>query len=123
MKLKNLILAPFVIAGLAMPASAFAAKADAYAPTLTTSFSGAAGSLANSSYVVSGCGFNASFGGVTVVVYEPAAVAFAGSPVDAGGCISVSNFWTQGAGTYKFLAWQHVGKKDAVVASTSFVVG
>ena len=83
-------------------ATAFAAKPSSYSPTLGVSWPLAAASTSSSSstpYVVSGCGYDASLGGVTVVVYSPTAAAFAGQPADANGCISVSNFSTQGAGT------------------------
>ena len=125
MKWKNLILAPFVIAGLAMPASAFAARPSAYAPSLTSTLSGTLNTATTpygTPYDVNGCGYNASYGGVTVVVDQPTSVAFAGTQVDANGCISLSNFAALGAGSYRIDAWQHVGKKDAVVASTSFAI-
>jgi hypothetical protein len=58
--------------------------------------------------------------GVTVVVHSPEAISFAGQLPDANGCISVSNFWTQGAGHYQVDAYQTVRKRDVIVASTSF---
>jgi hypothetical protein len=107
-----------------MPASAFAAKQGSYTPTLSASVQSSAAvstsSAQNTSYVVSGCGYNAGFGDVTVEVFQPGSVAFAGQPVDANGCISLSNFSTQGAGSYRIDAWQHVAKRDIVVATTSF---
>jgi hypothetical protein len=106
-------------------ATAFAAKPSSYSPTLGVSWPLAAASTSSSSstpYVVAGCGYDAAFGGVTVVVYSPTAAAFAGQPADGNGCISVSNFSTQGAGTYRVEAWQHVRNKAVIVASTSFNV-
>ena len=57
---------------------------------------------------------------MTVVVYTPVSAAFAGQMPDANGCISLSNFSTQGSGTYRLEAWQHVRNRDVMVASTSF---
>ena len=71
-------------------------------------------------YTVTGCGYNVANGGVTVVVQSPEAISFAGQLPDSNGCISVTNFSTQGAGQYQLDAWQHVRNKDVVVASTSF---
>ncbi len=105
--------------------SAFAARPHSYAPTLSVdwpAFSSLSTSEGTSStnYIVAGCGYNSSYGGVTIVVHSPAAISFAGGMPDAQGCISVANFWTQGAGHYQIDAWQTMGKKDAIVASTSF---
>jgi hypothetical protein len=71
-------------------------------------------------YLVYGCGYNASYGAVTVVVHTPEAIAFASQVPDANGCIPLTNFSTQGPGQYELDAWQHVGKRDVVIASTSF---
>jgi hypothetical protein len=107
--------------------SALAAKPVPYAPTLSvnglaTSASTATSTSTSTNYLVQGCGYNGSYGGVTVVVRTPVAVSFAGQLPDANGCISVSNFWTQGAGHYQVDAFQTIGKKDVLVASTSFDV-
>lgn len=104
-------------------ATAFAAKPSSYSPTLGVSWPLAAAGTSSSSstpYVVSGCGYDASLGGVTVVVYTPVSASFGGQLPDGAGCISVSNFSTQGAGSYRIEAWQHVRNKDVLVASTSF---
>ena len=104
-------------------ATAFAAKPSSYSPTLGVSWPVAAASTSSSSstpYVVSGCGYDASLGGVTVVVYSPYSAAFSGQVPDSNGCISLSNFSTQGAGAYSVQAWQHVRNKSVMVASTSF---
>jgi hypothetical protein len=69
-------------------------------------------------YVVSGCGYGTV--GVTVVVHTPEAISFAGRVPDANGCISVSNFSTQGAGHYVVDAYQQLRNKSSRVASTSF---
>jgi hypothetical protein len=113
-----------VVAAIAGGA-AFAAKPGSSSATLSVSFGPAAASTSSSmpygtQYFVSGCGYNAANGGVTVVVHSPEAISFAGQLPDASGCISLSNFSTQGPGHYQLDAWQHVGKKDVVVASTSF---
>jgi hypothetical protein len=113
-----------LVAAIAVGA-AFGAKPGSSSATLTVSFGPAAASTSSSMpygtpYVVSGCGYNAANGGVTVVVHSPEAISFAGQPPDANGCISLTNFSTQGPGHYQLDAWQHVGKKDVVVASTSF---
>jgi hypothetical protein len=71
-------------------------------------------------YVVSGCGYDAANGGVTVVAQSPTAVAFAGQVPDANGCISLSNFATTGAGHYTVTAYQTVHNKKVELASTSF---
>ncbi len=100
------------------------AKPASYSPSLYVTWPLAAATTSSTStpYVVAGCGYNAAYGGITVVVYSPVAVSFAGQPPDANGCISLSSFSTQGAGTYKIDAWQHVRNKDVVVASTSFTL-
>ena len=106
--------------------SALAAKPAPYAPTLSVSGLSAASTATSTStstnYLVQGCGYNGSYGGVTVVVHTPVAVSFAGQVPDANGCISVSNFWTQGSGHYQVDAFQTIGKKDVLVASTGFDV-
>jgi hypothetical protein len=56
---------------------------------------------------------------VTVVVTSPEAVSFAGQLADADGCISVSNFSTQGPG-HDVDAWQQVRNRAKKLASTSF---
>jgi hypothetical protein len=121
-----LLVAALMFAGIATSGAAFAAKASVYAPTLTTTMSADGGVVPHVSgetaYVVSGCGYNAAYGGVTIVVNEPGAVAFAGEVPGGDSCISLSNFSTQGAGSYTIDAWQHIGKKDVKVASTSFSV-
>jgi hypothetical protein len=113
-----------LVAAVAVGA-AFGAKPGSSSATLSVSFGAAAASTSSSmpygtQYVVSGCGYNASNGGVTVVVSSPEAISFAGQLPDANGCISLTNFSTQGPGHYQLDAWQHVGKRDVVVASTSF---
>jgi hypothetical protein len=105
--------------------AAYGGKPGSSSPTLSVSFGPAAASTSSSMpygtpYVVSGCGYNAANGGVTVVVHSPEAIAFAGQVPDANGCISLTNFSTQSAGHYQLDAWQHVGKKDVDLASTSF---
>jgi hypothetical protein len=105
--------------------AAFGAKPGSSSPTLQVSFGPAAASTSSSMpygtpYVVSGCGYNPANGGVTIVVHSPEAISFAGQLPDANGCISLTNFSTQGPGHYQVDAWQHVGKKDVDLASTSF---
>jgi hypothetical protein len=73
-------------------------------------------------YVIEGCGYDASYGVVTVVVNTPVAVAWTARDPDSSGCISVSNFSTQGAGAYQIEARQQVKNRDVVVASTSFTL-
>lgn len=73
-------------------------------------------------YVIEGCGYDASYGVVTVVVYTPVAVAWTAREPDSSGCISVSNFSTQGTGHYSIQARQSVKNRDVVVASTDFDV-
>jgi hypothetical protein len=111
------------VAALMASASAFAAKPAAYSPSLSVSWPVAAASTAattETSYLVSGCGYNAGLGGVTVVVYSPGAAAFAGAMPDSNGCVSLSNFATNGAGHYEIDAFQTVRGKSTLVASTSF---
>jgi len=104
--------------------AAFAAKPAPYAPTLSVGWPAVASTstatTTSTNYVVSGCGYSSSYGGVTAVVHTPVAIQFAGQIPDASGCISVSNFWTQGPGHYEIDAFQTIGKKDVLVASTSF---
>jgi len=113
------------VAGLIAP-TAFAGKPSSNSPTLDVSFPtlGSASTTSGTSvpyatpYVVSGCGYGTV--GVTVVVTSPQAISFAGQMPDANGCISVSNFSTQGVGHYEINAYQTLRKKSSLVASTSF---
>ena len=115
------LVAVVALAALAASATAYAGKPSSYSPTLGVSWPLAAASTSSSTpFVVAGCGYDGSLGGVTIVVYSPYAAAFGGQMPDANGCISLSNFSTQGQGAYRLEAWQHVGKKDVMVASTSF---
>ena len=97
---------------------------DRYAPTLDVSFgtnalTSTGEAVYGTQYIVSGCGYDGSLGGVTVVVHSPEAISFAGQlPVD--GCISLSNFSTQGPGHYDVDAYQKVHGKSKIVSSTSF---
>jgi hypothetical protein len=106
--------------------SSFAAKPSSYSPTLSVKWPTLATtsttSATSTNYLITGCGYNSSFGGVTIVVQSPVAISFAGGMPDANGCISVSNFWTQGPGRYQIDAWQTTGKKDVIVATTSFTL-
>jgi hypothetical protein len=113
------------VVALIASATAYAAKQSSYSPTLNVQWPLAAAPTSTSTetpYVINGCGYNAGYGNVTVVVYSPVAAGWTGALPDANGCISLSNFSTQGAGTYRIQAWQHIGKKDVVVASTSFTL-
>jgi hypothetical protein len=114
------------VAGV-LAASGLAAKnPSSSSPTLDVSFPAVGFASATSGtsvayatpYLVSGCGYGTA--GVTVVVHSPEAISFAGQLPDANGCISVSNFSTQGAGHYQVDAYQTVRKRDVIVASTSF---
>ena len=105
--------------------SAFAAKPSATAPTLSVSFPTGAATATTSMpygtpYVVSGCGYTTY---TTIVVTSPEAIAFAGQTPDAAGCISITNFSTQGPGHYRIDAWEQLRNKQSIVASTSFDVG
>lgn len=73
-------------------------------------------------YVVSGCAYNAAYGGVTVVVTSPESISFSGQVPDSGGCISLTNWSTQGAGSYTIKAYQTIKNRDVVVATASFNV-
>jgi hypothetical protein len=103
-----------------------ATAAKAPAPTLDVSFSTLTSvstttrtSLPYATpYLISGCGYGTV--GVTIVVHSPEAISFAGQTPDADGCISVSNFSTQGAGYYEVDAYQQLRHKSSLVASMSF---
>jgi hypothetical protein len=100
-------------------------SSSSYAPTLGVSWPLSAASTASSDgtpYVVAGCGYNGSYGGVTIVVRTPVAMAFAGQIPDSNGCISLSNFSSQGAGHYEIDAYQTIRNKATQVASTSFTL-
>ncbi len=95
-----------------------------YAPELKVSWDATAlatfdDEAAPTPYVVEGCGYDGSLGGVTVVVHSPEAISFAGQLPDDG-CISLSNFSTQGSGHYQVDAFQTIHGKSRIVASTSF---
>jgi hypothetical protein len=124
-RLFQVLVAVFAAAVLTGPAPAFAAKpaSTSYAPSLAVSWPLGATTTSTSTstpYVVSGCGYDSSFGGVTVVVTSPEAISFAGQMPDSSGCISLSNFSTQGAGHYQIDAYQTIHNNSKVVASTSF---
>jgi hypothetical protein len=110
------------LGALIIPFSGAAARSTSYSPTLTVTFATARTTSADAPtpYVIAGCGYNAT--NVTVVVYSPEAASWTGRTPDANGCISVDNFSTQGSGSYRIQAWQHVRNKDVVVASTSFTL-
>jgi hypothetical protein len=99
---------------------------SAYSPTLKVTFAAQASTTGDGStpdpYVVSGCGYDSSFGGVTIVVHSPVAISFAGQIPDGDGCIAVTNFSTQGPGHYDVDAFQTIHRKSKVVASTGFDV-
>ena len=108
------------VAALMASATASAGKPSSYSPTLGVSWPLAAASTSEAPYLVAGCGYDSSLGAVTVVVYSPTAAAFAGQMPDSNGCISLSNFSTQGAGHYLIYAYQTIKGKSSVVATTSF---
>jgi len=113
-----------LLAAAILASSGTAAKAPAPTlavsfPTLTsTSTTDSTSVPYNTPYVISGCGYGSVL--VTVVVYTPEAISFAGQNPDANGCISVSNFSTQGAGHYTVDAYQQLRHKSSLVASMSF---
>jgi hypothetical protein len=129
-RLDRATMSALVVSGLVAAAifasSGTAAKAPAPTiavsfPTLTSASTASATSVPyNTPYVVSGCGYGPA--GVTVVVHSPEAVSFAGQIPDAKGCISVSNFSTQGAGHYQVDAYQDLRKRSTRVATMSFDV-
>ena len=122
-KVQKTMIIACVLASFAFAIPAFAGKSGGYTPTLTTSLqSSGAASATTGTYTISGCGYDAAFGMVTVVVYNPVAAQWTAQAPDANGCISISNFATEGAGKYTIDAWQHVRNKDQVVAETSFTL-
>ncbi len=118
------VLALALVAAAILATTGAAAKApaptlDVSFPTLTSASPTTGTSVPyNTPYVVSGCGYGTV--GVTVVVHSPEAISFAGQIPDANGCISVSNFSTQGAGHYEVDAYQQLRNKSSMVASMSF---
>jgi hypothetical protein len=107
-------------------ATAYAARPSSSSPSLYVQWPALAGTTTTTGtsvpygtpYVVSGCGYGTV--GVTIVVSSPEAVSFAGQIPDANGCISISNFSTQGAGHYQLDAYQQLRNKSSRVASMSF---
>ena len=113
------LLAAAILASSGTAAKAPAPTLDVSFPTLTLASTTSGSSVPyNTPYVVSGCGYGSVL--VTVVVYTPEAISFAGQNPDANGCISVSNFSTQGAGHYTVDAYQQLRHKSSLVASMSF---
>jgi hypothetical protein len=117
-----------VVCLLVATATAQAAKPGPSGPSLNVTFAQTAAATADSSlaaptadtrYDVSGCGYADS--GVTVVAYSPTAAAFAGQ-MPTGGCIDLTNFATDGAGSYHVDAYQTIRNRAVKVASTSFTV-
>jgi hypothetical protein len=125
-KAQKAVLFVAVLSSFALAVPAFGGKPGSYAPSLTTSLqsSGMASTTvpAGTPYTISGCGYDAAFGMVTVVVYNPVAAQWTADTPDANGCISISNFATEGPGSYTIDAWQHVRNKDQVVAENSFTL-
>jgi hypothetical protein len=95
------------------------ATLDVSFPTLSAASTSSGSVPYGTPYVVSGCGYTKGVG-VTVVVQSPEAISFAGQLPNADGCISLSNFSTQGPGHYELNAWQQLRHKSSRVASTSF---
>lgn len=123
--LPTFLVAALLLVGSAGLAATASAGRHSYAPTLNVVWPYAAASTASSSgtfYVISGCGYDSSLGGVSVVVTSPYAVSTAGQMPDATGCISISNFDTLGSGHYVIDAYQKIHGKEKLVASTSFDV-
>ena len=113
------LLAAAIFASSGTAAKAPTPTLDVSFPTLASASTTSGTSVPyNTPYVISGCGYGT--GGVTLVVYTPEAISFAGQIPDASGCISVSNFSTQGAGQYKVDAYQQLRNKSSRVASRSF---
>jgi hypothetical protein len=73
-------------------------------------------------YTVTGCGYSPGSGGVTVVVQSPVAISFAGQLPDSNGCIAISNFSTQGPGTYYLSSYQTIRHRSQVMAKTAFTL-
>jgi hypothetical protein len=125
-KVQKALTFALVLSSLALAIPAFAGKSGGYSPSLTTSLqvSGASTAAvpAGTQYTISGCGYDATLGMVTVVVYNPVAAQWTADLPDANGCISISNFATEGSGSYKIDAWQHVRNKDQIVAENSFTL-
>jgi hypothetical protein len=127
-----------VVAALALASvfvtGAFAGKSgsgasgnsQAYAPGLSVVWpylgANTSGSTTPVPYDVSGCGYNATYGGVTVVVTSPESISFSGQIPDSNGCIALANWSTQGAGSYTIKAYQTLRNKGVVVATASFSV-
>jgi hypothetical protein len=124
-----------VIAALAIASvyvtGAFASKggsgtSGSYSPGLSVVWPYAGANTSASTtpvpYVMSGCGYNAAFGGVTVVVNSPESISFGGQIPDSNGCISVTGWSTQGAGSYTINAYQTIKGKSVLVATTGFTV-
>jgi hypothetical protein len=107
-----------ILAGTTLAARS-TATLDVSFPTASAASTGSTSVPYGTPYVVSGCGY-AKGVGVTVVVQSPEAISFAGQVANADGCISLSNFFTQGPGHYQLDAWQQLRHRSSRVASTSF---
>jgi hypothetical protein len=123
----HLALVLVLVTAAIFASTTYAAKPPQYTPTLDIAFSSTFAATTTSEsmpyatpYLVSGCGYDSSYGGVTIVVHSPEAISFSGQMPDANGCISLSNFSTQGAGHYQIDAYQQIRKKSSIVASRSF---
>lgn len=118
------LLALAIVAGLllALPLQTLAATKTGATLNVVFSTAPTAGSTQPVPYTVTGCGYSAANGGVTVVVQSPQAISFAGQIPDANGCIAVSNFSTQGSGTYDLTSYQTIRHKSQVMAKTSFTL-
>jgi hypothetical protein len=109
-----------LIASSAVAGKPSSASLDVSFPTLASASTTTSTSVPyNTPYVVSGCGYGTTVG-VTVVVHTPEAISFAGQMPNAEGCISLSNFSSQGAGHYQVDAYQELRNKSSRVATMSF---
>jgi len=115
------IVLALAVTGVALAGSPASGSKNSYAPTIGVTWPlGPASATTSTPYVVGGCGYSSAYGGVTVVVTSPYAIQFAGQIPGEDGCISLTNFYTLGAGHYQIDAWQTLRHKDVIVASTFF---
>lgn len=108
---------------LVLPGAVFAGGKTRATLDVVFTYASISGSMPYATpYTVTGCGYDPANGGVTVLVQSPEAYSFAGGLPDANGCISVSNFSTQGPGSYDLTAYQTIRHKSKVMARTSFTL-
>lgn len=109
------LIGTMAISFLVLTSSSVAGKATStsYAPQLSHSIA------SNGQVTITGTGFDPQYGGVTVEFFTPVGVAWV---VVSGPDFTVTNFASEGPGSYKIQAWQLQHNRQRVVAEQDFTI-